>query len=84
MTGKIPVWQVTRPKSEQLFQKDGWRNVPSARPLAMAPHILWQDILDTQETVSYTADNEKQVLINPVPKIMSKEDCMAVIKSLQA
>jgi len=25
---------------------------------------LWQNILDTQVTVSYTADNEKQVLIN--------------------
>jgi len=27
---------------------------------------LWQNILDTQVTVSYTADNEKQVLINPI------------------
>jgi len=29
-----------------------------------APHILWLNFLDTQVTVSYTADNEKQVLIN--------------------
>jgi hypothetical protein len=25
-------------------------------------HILWQNILDTQLNVSYTADNKKQVL----------------------
>jgi len=29
-----------------------------------APHILWLNFLDTQDAVSYTADNEKQVLIN--------------------
>ena len=32
--------------------------------IGTTPHILWQNILDTQVTVSYTADNEKQVLIN--------------------
>jgi len=30
----------------------------------VAPHILWQNILDSQETVSYTADSKKEVLIN--------------------
>ena len=28
-----------------------------------APHILWQNILDTQENVSYTAASKKEVLI---------------------
>jgi len=28
-----------------------------------APHILWQNILDTQENVSYTATSKKEVLI---------------------
>ncbi len=32
--------------------------------IGTAPHILWQNILDTQVNVSYTADNEKQTLIN--------------------
>jgi hypothetical protein len=32
--------------------------------IGTAPHILWQNILDTQENVSYTASNEKEVLIN--------------------
>jgi len=31
-----------------------------------APHILWLNFLDTQDAVSYTADNEKQVLINSI------------------
>ena len=34
--------------------------------IGTTPHILWQNILDTQVTVSYTADNEKQVLINSI------------------
>jgi len=29
-----------------------------------ASHILWQNIFDTPEHVSYTADNKKEVLIN--------------------
>jgi len=36
----------------------------SGTVISAAPHILWQNILDTQVNVSYTADNEKQVLIN--------------------
>ena len=30
-------WRVTRPNDEQIFQKDGYRNVPSTRPLAPHP-----------------------------------------------
>jgi hypothetical protein len=34
--------------------------------IGAAPHILWQNILDTQDGLSYTADNEKEVLINSI------------------
>ena len=32
--------------------------------ISVKPYILWQNILDTQVTVSYTANSEKRVLIN--------------------
>jgi hypothetical protein len=32
--------------------------------IGTAPHILWQNILDTRENVSYNASKEKEVLIN--------------------
>jgi len=37
------------------------------RSLCSRPYILWQNILDTQEHFSYTADNKKEVLINKGP-----------------
>ena len=44
--------------------------------ISAAPHILWQKILDTQENVSYIADDQKQVVI----KKMNLEGDILTIK----
>ncbi|MBP9011883.1 MAG: hypothetical protein KBG13_11245, partial [Syntrophaceae bacterium] len=41
-------------KYEQFFQKGECRIMPSARSSTPYPHILWQNILDSQVSASYT------------------------------
>jgi hypothetical protein len=53
----MPVLQVTQPKGGQIFQKDGCRNVPLKGASMQHPTSCAQNLLDTQECVSYTADN---------------------------
>jgi hypothetical protein len=53
----MPVLQVTQPKGEKFSLKDGCRNVPLKEASMQHPTSCAQNLLDTQENVSYTADN---------------------------
>jgi len=44
-------------KNEEVFTLGQMAQCVPKTVISAAPHILWQKILDTQENVSYTADN---------------------------
>jgi len=44
-----PVLQATQPKGEQIFQKDGCRNMPLKEASMQHPTSCVQNHLDTQE-----------------------------------
>jgi len=60
---EIPVLQATQPKGEKFSLKEWCRNMPFKEASMQHPTSCGQNILDTQVNGSYTASNEKQVLI---------------------
>jgi len=49
-------------KDEQIFQKDGYPNVSSARSLVPHPIFCDQDFLDMQDGVSYSSSIKRMSL----------------------
>ena len=52
-----------RLKGDQIYHKDGYRNLPTARSSLSSTTSCGQDFLDILVPVSYTAVHRKQVLI---------------------
>jgi len=46
-------------KDEHNFQKDGCRKVPSTHPLEHHPTYWGQNLLDTQDGISYIPSHKK-------------------------
>lgn len=51
---KTTMFQMKRPETEEMFQKDGYRPVPSTRSAVLQPASYGQCFLDIHVHVSYT------------------------------
>lgn len=60
-----------RLKGDQIYHKDGYRNLPTARSSLSNTTSCGQDFLDILVPVSYTAVHRKQVLIKDFKDVKS-------------
>jgi len=61
--GETSLWQVNRPKGEQISHKDRCCDVPPARSSVTHPIFCGQDYLDIQDRVPFSSTMNKQCLI---------------------